>query len=79
VSFSSYFKVVIFTLILPLLLALLVLMTSTGRAFHHAHEFRIRQARAGCTEQQLEDAHSLHYLHFENAGVVAIAAGALCG
>ena len=51
VTCLSYFKAVFAGLLIPLFFALLILLGITERAFHHAHEYRVRQSRAGCSSE----------------------------
>ena len=76
----SYIKAIVLGLVLPWIVSCIVLGMVTDRAFHHSHEFKIRQIHAGCTESRVEDfGHSFHYRHFEESGVISIIAGAFCG
>ena len=64
VTVCSFFKAFMYGLILPMTLAVLVLLMKDDSAFYRSNQYRYRQTRAGCTPEQLEDSHSLSYLHF---------------
>ena len=79
VTCLSHFKAMIYGYFIPMLIATMILLTADDMAFYHTNEWRYRNINAGCSEDDLKPVNSLHYLHFQRAGVIAICAGAFVG
>ena len=64
VAGTSYLRATFLGLFVPVLFSGCVLLMISDMAMDHSAQFRIRNTRAGCTAEQLDEAHMLHYLHF---------------